>query len=383
MDAADFLSAAPDFARLAPRGALTGFKPPLCMDRFKPTAYRGDSPPRRDVIEGRLPRGKVIILAGEGDIGKSWLVLETFHAINDRGAAHAFGGRVVQGGLPCIYLSGEDDRVTLDLRLKAIKARSGKGPEEHGLLIPAPDIGGMQLVRDVDGQAMATDAYHWLDELLQAQREGFGELGFLAIDTFSTFFGIDANDNSKVQATMSLMAALATKHDVCILILHHVSKGSDHTSRQAIRGASALVDGSRGAYVFYRAQADEMARVWQRLDDDDHKGEVVCLKLVKNNLGLRRDVVTFVRQEDGSLRDVSDLVRDEVEPDDFLVELVAEQNRQGLKVTKTGPHGIAHLKGPKWPRALQTGEKAIRERVGRLLASGRLAVERSGLVAVE
>lgn len=382
MDAADFLGAAPDFSSLVPKGAPTGFKPPLCMDRFRPDAYRGDSPPRRDVIEGRLPRGKVIILAGEGDVGKSFLILEAFHAINDGAAEHVFGGRIVGRGLPCIYLSGEDDRVTLDLRLKAIKGRSGKGPKDQGLLIPAPDLGPMQLVRAVDGQATATDVYHWLDEVLQVQREGFGELGFLAIDTFSTFFGIDANDNGMVQAVMSMMAALATKHDVCIVILHHVSKGSDHSSRQAIRGASALVDGSRGAYVFYRPKDDETARVWQRLEDDDHKGEVVILKLVKNNLGLRRDAVTFVRQEDGSLRDVSDLVRDEVEPDDFLVELVAEQNRQGLKVTKTGPNGIAHLKGPKWPRALQTGEKAIRERVDRLLASGRLAVERSGLVAV-
>lgn len=382
MDAADFLKDLPDFSALT-KGAPTGFKAPLSMAEFSPTAYKGDSPARRDIVAGRLPRGKVIILAGEGDIGKSWIVLELFHAINDQGAPHIFGGRVVQPGSPCIYLSGEDDRITLDLRLKTIRERSSKASEDRGLLIPAPDLGPMQLIKAIDGQAVTTDVFAWLDEQLQAQRDMHGELGFLAIDTFSTFFGVDANDNSMVQAALSHMTALAAKHDVCILILHHVAKGADPSTRQAIRGATALVDGSRGAYVFYRADKDETLRVWDRLDEDTDKGEVLCLKIVKNNLGMRRDAVTYVRQTDGSLRDVSDEVRDDIDPDDFLVQIVAERNGQGLRVTKTGDNGLARLKTPSWPRELQVGEKALRERIDRLLATGRLASERSGLVAVE
>lgn len=78
------------------------------------------SPSRRDLIEGRLPRGKLILLAGEGGVGKSMLLLDLFEAVT-RGCAEAFGGRVIGGPQPCLLLTGEDDRASIDLRLKIIR----------------------------------------------------------------------------------------------------------------------------------------------------------------------------------------------------------------------------------------------------------------------
>lgn len=364
----------------------TGFIPPSNTTQFSPQAFKGDSPPRQDIITGRLPRGKVIILAGEGDIGKSWLLLELHRAINDGAADFVFGGQVERSGLPCIYLSGEDDRVTLDHRLRTIRAGSRVAPAEHGLLVPAPNLGPMPLVKeDYTGQIMPTDVYEWLDEQLASQKAIFGDLGFLAVDTWSTFFPVDANDNGKVQASISLMANLATKHDVCIIITHHVSKGSDHGTRSAIRGASALVDGSRGAYTFFRAKPDEADFVHSRMDDDAFKGEVLKLRIVKNNLGLRRDDITFVRREDGSLSDVSSLLRDDSNPDDALVTLIAGFNVAGVKVTKSGTHGINSLKSEAWPPSLfRLGRDRLEALTGKLIGQGRLVVEgRQGLIAVE
>lgn len=360
-----------------------GFNPDLSL--FSPTAYRGDSPPRQDIIAGRLPRGKVVILAGEGDIGKSWILLELHRAINDGAADYAFGGMIVRKGLPSIYLSGEDDRVTLDNRLRTIRTQCRGAVAEHGLLVPAPDLGQMALVRqDFDGTVMPTEVYHWLDRVLEAQRAAYGDLGFVAVDTWSTFFPIDANDNARVQAAITLMARLATKHDVCVIITHHMSKGADQSTRAAIRGATALVDGSRAAYCFFRAKPDEADYVHAALEDSEmHPGEVVKLKIVKNNLGLRRDDITYVRQEDGRLLDVSALLRDSTNPADALAALVADYNKDGVRVTKSGKAGLYASRGNDWPPCLfKMGKHKLEALADQLIGTGKLIDDgKQGLLA--
>ncbi len=352
---------------------------------FSPQAYKGDSPLRRDIITGRLPRGKVVILAGEGDIGKSWILLELHRAINDGAADYAFGGVVEHKGLPCVYLSGEDDRVTLDNRLRTVRKDSTCAIPEHGLLVPGPDLGGMALVKqDFDGSVIPTEIYGWLDRALEAQRAAYGELGFLAVDTWSTFFPIDANDNAKVQAAITLMAALATKHDVCVIITHHMSKGADQSTRSAIRGATALVDGSRAAYNFFRAKPDEADYVHNVMEETGiFPGEVLKLRLVKNNLGLNRGEITYVRQEDGRLLDVSALLRDSTQPEEALHALIKSCNDEGVRVTKSGNAGLYASRSNEWPPCLfRMGKNKLVDLADKLLAAGKLVNDgKHGLLA--
>lgn len=368
--------------------AESGFKRPSNLTQFSPRAYRGDSPPRRDIIQGRLPRGKVVILAGEGDIGKSWLLLELHRAINDGAADVAFGGNVVRPGSHCIYLSGEDDRVTLDLRLKTIRQGSKVEPAENGLLIPGPNLGNMPLVsRDIMGKIVPTDVYTWLDEQLDTQKSLAGDfgLGFLGIDTWSTFFQIDANNNSEVHSAIALMTELATKHDVCIIITHHVAKHSEAGTRASIRGATALVDGSRAAYTFFKASETEASFVHSLLDAEDFRGDVIKLQIVKNNLGLYRSPITYVRQADGRLQDVSDRTYAQGSPDDALVALIRGLNAEQVRVVRTGENGLYRLRSSKWPPCLFRLSKHQLERLAAsLLKSGRLEDKgKAGLFAAE
>ena len=360
---------------------ITGFKAPEYPDQYCPKAYHGDSPPRRDVIAGRLPRGKVIILAGEGDIGKSWLLLEMHRAVNDGAADRVFGGDVVRKNSPCIFLSGEDDRTTLDLRLKTIRQGSKVPAPSHGLLIPCPDLGYMPLVvKNAMGDVVPTDVFEWLDKQLEVQRCD-GELGVVVIDTMSTFLAIEHNNNSEGQAALAHLTALATKHDVCVILTHHVAKHSEPGTRASIRGASAIVDASRGAYVFYRAPENEAAFVHDHLPEEAHKGEVLRLQIVKNNLGLRRDPVTYVRQEDGRLLDVSHLLQDDSNPEDALVRLVATYNTTEVKVLKSN---LYNMKASDWPPCLFRLSKArLASMLAKLIGAGRLASSaKEGLVAV-
>lgn len=348
----------------------TGVKLPETLEGFAPTAFKGESPARRDLVEGRLPRGKLVVLAGEGDIGKSWLLLELFEAINNGGMARAFGGKVVQGGLPCVILSGEDDFSTTDRRLRTIRQGAHAAPAKHGAIVTAPDLGVMHLVRrDFDNAIKPTDVFEWLDRQLQVQREVFGELGFVAVDTMSTFLPVNANAPEEVQGSYAALNHLAAKHDVCVIVTHHVAKGSDHRTRAAIRGSTAVVDGARAAYVFHRLEATEAEQVREACD---MQGEAVRLQIVKNNLGLDRTPITYIRRDDGSLADVSSLVAMSASPEAALARVVAEAWEAERPLSKSGKEdGVYARRDSTWPGGLGSkGRNALQSLVDSALARG-------------
>lgn len=366
----------------------TGFKAPRFAD-FSPAAFKGNTPSRRDLVEGRLPRGKVVLLAGAGDVGKSFLLLQAFEAINGGASTEAFGGRVVGQKNPCICIMGEDDFASVDLRLKSIRSQFTKIPVEHGAIITAPDVGYFGLVkRDFDGAIISTDALAWLEIQIENLKAAHGDLGFVAIDTFSSLLPVDANRPEEGQATMSLLAHIATMHDVCIIVTHHLRKDvsmetTPEALRTAIRGSTAIVDAVRAAYVMYKFKSEDAARIRGELQME-HDGEVVGLVLVKNNLGLRSDPVTFVRMPDGCLVDVSQSLGTRLSPEDALWQVVREANEADRRINKTGGQGLYSCRMPSWPGGLGNMPKSkIEPLANQLIAQGRLILTDKGLVAVE
>jgi hypothetical protein len=365
----------------------------LDISLYAPRAFKGDTPARRDLIQNRLPRGKVVLLAGAGDVGKSWLLLQLFEAINGDADSRAYGGEVVDKLQPCIVLMGEDDFESIDLRLKAIRAGSRKPVPDHGAIIPVPNVKGpMALIsRDIYDQSIKpTKALEWLERQLDAIRAQGSKLGFLAIDTFSTLLPVDANKPEEVQAVMSILAGVATRHDVCVIVTHHMRKdgGKDKStdgSRASIRGSTAIVDGVRAAYVMEK-YSDEDANALRTELDLDCAVEFVRLKLVKNNLGLWSTPITYVRLPDGRLSDVTALLANRASPEDCLWQVIREANQAGRVMQKTGEdHGVHSCRASTWPGGLGSLSRAKLETlVNNLVASGRVQVAgKAGLIAVE
>lgn len=345
------------------------------LGQFCPSAFRGATPERRDLIRGRLPRGKVVLLAGSGDVGKSWALLQLFEAINSGSQSTSFGGEIVHPKLPSLVLMGEDDWESVDLRLKVI--RNGQVSEiDHGAIITAPNVASpMHMVRrEYNGEIVATEAYEWLDRTLEKMVQVEGKVGFVAIDTFSTFLPIDANKPEEVQSAMNHFTRLAAKHDVCVIITHHMKKGTTPSDlRSGIRGSTAIVDSVRAAYVMTKLSNEEARAIKQELGIDDD-GDIVKLTIEKNNLGLRRSPIFFLRLADGTLLDVSDqLTRTVSTPEDALIEVIKEANAAGRKIMKTGANGVFESKQSTWPSSISSLSRAkIVTLVNDLIASGRL-----------
>lgn len=366
----------------------TGFKAPRLSD-YSPATFTGETESRRDLVTGRLPRGKVVLLVGAGDVGKSFLLLQGFECINGGSSSHAFGGEIVGKCLPCIAIMGEDDRSSVDLRLKSIRAQSNVKPVAHGAILTAPDIGYMGLVRkDFTMTVQPTDVLQWLEQQIAGLRAEFVELGFVAIDTFSSLLPVDANNPAEVQKTLSLLTAIAAQYDVCIIVTHHMRKekdaGSDIESlRAGIRGSTALVDGVRAAYVMHKCKENEAAPIRKELGLA-YDGEVVIMSLVKNNLGLRRDFITYVRMPNGVLCDVSMMLSRRLRPEESLLQVVKEANKAGRKITKTGASGLFASKSPDWPGGLYAKSRSDLEGLANKLIEDKALISTgSGLRAVE
>lgn len=366
-----------------------GFKPPR-MEDYSPASFKGDTIERRDLVKDRFPRGKVVLLVGAGDVGKSFLILQAFEAINGGACTEAFGGQIVSRELPCICIMGEDDRSSVDLRLKSIRSQFNVKPVTHGAIFTAPDIGYMGLVqKDYSGAVQPTDVLEWLELQLAALKAETGELGFLAIDTFSMLLPVDANRPDEVQKALSLLTSIAARYDICVIVTHHMRKEEKDTGsspdalRSAIRGSTALVDGVRAAYVMHKLKPNDAARIRKELDLE-HEGEVVELLLVKNNLGLRRDPITFVRMPNGVLSDVSRLLGKRLTPEEAMLQVLRDAKQAGRKITKTGPSGLYASRAPSWPGGLGEMPKAkIEGLANQLIENGKLRANENGLVVLD
>jgi len=368
----------------------TGF---IAPDRhaFTPSSFKGDTPERIDLVAGRFPRGKVVLLAGAGGVGKSFLLLQAFEAINGGASHRTLGGQIVGKDLPCFGLLGEDDQGSIDLRLRAIREHNPSvKPVEHGYIWPVPNIGHMPLVKKGwDGTIKPTEVLEWLERVLTAALAEYGKLGFLVVDTFSTLLPVDANTPHEVQAAFSFLTSLAARLDICIVVTHHMNKGAgtdaDKTKtveelRSGIRGSTALEAAVRAAYVLHKLGSNDADRVRKEAQMDDYTGDVIQLRLVKDNLGLRTDPVTYIRMPNGRLLDVSGLLGRRMSDEDALLQVVQDANDAGRKLTKTGTDGLFASRAASWPGNLSTMTRAPLEMLAnQLLQEGKLSSDAKGL----
>jgi len=189
--------------------------------------------PIRWLWPGRIPLGRITLLAGVPGIGKSFLALDA--------AARVSTGSPWPDGQPCprgsvLVLAAEDDPGdTIRPRLDAMRADTRR-------------IHLLTAVRHVEnGQPCElTVSLHDVDAIEQAIKR-IGDCRLVIVDPIGSYLGsrTDGNAENQVRAVLQPLAHLARRHGPAVVIVAHRRKATGTTADEVVMGSRAYELGRR------------------------------------------------------------------------------------------------------------------------------------------
>lgn len=177
---------------------------------------------------GRLPRGRLALLAGMPGLGKSYFTIDA--------AARVSTGTAWPDGAPCdpgsvLFVAAEDDPSdTVRPRLDA-----------HGA-----DVERVHLLSGVRRRhnGKPVDAAFTLEDLAPLERAlaDLPDVRLVVVDPIGSYMGRGANADKdvEVRGVLAPLAALAQKTGVAVLIVAHTRKGTASHADDAVMGSRAF-----------------------------------------------------------------------------------------------------------------------------------------------
>jgi putative DNA primase/helicase len=196
---------------------------------------------------GRIPLGMLTLFAGDPKLGKSYVTLGLAAAVS-RGAPLPDAPQV--GTVPgsVVLLSAEDDPSrTIVPRLKAAGA----------------DLGKIHILESVY-LADDTEALPSLradQDAIEAAVEAAGDCRLVVIDPVSAYLGgIDDHRNNELRGVLSPLKALAERHNIAVVLVTHLNKGTAASAKHRVIGSIAYVGAARANFLFVKDKDDPNGR---------------------------------------------------------------------------------------------------------------------------
>ena len=205
--------------------------------------------PVRWLWPGRLPLGKVTLLAGEPGLGKSQLTCEIAASVSTGREWPLGEGRAPLGNV--LIFSAEDDAAdTIRPRLEAAGA----------------DLNRVSIVTSVNvRRGNARRSFSLQDDLplLEAEIERIGDLVLVIIDPVTSYLGkVDSHKNAELRAVLEPLGELAARRGFSVLAVTHFSKGGTGSANNRIIGSIAFVAAARAAHIVALDKDDEERRLF-------------------------------------------------------------------------------------------------------------------------
>lgn len=205
---------------------------------IEPTAVRW-------LWEGRLPLGKISVLAGDPGLGKSQLSCMLAAAVTT-GGTFPDGAEAPLGSV--VFICCEDDAAdTLRPRLDAAGA----------------DIARVHILdwaRDGDGTRHHFDVgRHAVN--LSAQIRDIGDVRLVVIDPISAYMGrADSHVVADVRRALAPLQSMAAELGPAVLLISHLNKSVTGTAMNRVSGSGAFVASSRSAWLVCADPRDDTKR---------------------------------------------------------------------------------------------------------------------------
>lgn len=307
------------------------------------------------VVDGIIPRGEVMLLAGASGAGKSSVAhswLGALGATADDCPRHVLG-RPVTGRYFCCLVAGEEGAGSINYREK--KHTAAWGPSRY-MVLGDPD---RSLVDHIDG-------LHTLPNL-----------DLVVIDTVGAFFDGEEKSSRAVREFMAPLVKLARVKNCAVILVHHLTKFGEGV--KSIAGLKAHVLGA-GAFVSTCRLAVGVIRIaGDKLEVGPFKSnippELLWLPVGSGRqylLNERAYTLDPIREKDAASSLDAEIM-------DFICDAIAEQNRMGRVVRRTGRHEIWERKLPELDGFSRV---ALRAAVAELIGADRILDGPDGLVAV-
>lgn len=211
-----------------------------------------ESQPLAWLWPGRIPLGKLTLLAGDPGLGKSFLTCDIAARIST-GAGWPDGAAGGEVG-SVIMLNCEDDAAdTIRPRLDAAGADLSRVFVLDGIDEAASDHGtakrrAFSLERDIPT----------LETMLQQH----SDCRLIVIDPISGYCGrTDSHRNTEVRGLLAPLAELAARHRAAVVAVTHLSKGDGGKAAYRAIGSVAFVAAARAAWAVAKDPHDETRRL--------------------------------------------------------------------------------------------------------------------------
>mgnify|MGYP003135443262 CR=1 FL=1 len=279
--------------------------------------YLGDAGPIDWLIEGVLPTGTAGMVSSFGGVGKSYLLMDACIRIAAGPGItgqYAFGGKVAQSGR-VVMITAEDSRRAVHRRIDQIIQEPEKQKIANNLhLVSLVDAGGhVAFLKVVNGQYTMTPAWSQLCD----QIARFDDVKLIVLDPLQTLVTADINaDPAAAQVWWSAVSKLCARSGAAVLVAHHMRKeqgeiDSPAAAKTAVRGTTALIDGSRFCYCLWPAPNADRIKVEEATGDTIPYLGLVHGAVVKSNEFATTDVHTYLRDPlTGLLVECTDRVAD-------------------------------------------------------------------------
>lgn len=224
---------------------------------------------------GKIALGKLVIVAGDPGLGKSMLTLDIAARVT-RGAPWPDGNGVAPLG-GAVLVSAEDDIAdTIRPRLDLALADPSRINALQGVQFYDPDT-----KRTVERSFCLQDL-----KPLESLIGQTNDCRIVLIDPVSAFSGsVDSHKNAEVRAMLSLLAQLASKHNVAVLLVTHNNKGMG-SALNKVMGSIAFTAASRAAWGVYKDPEDPSKRLFLP---------------IKNNIGPDSTGLAYTIQVEGDV----------------------------------------------------------------------------------
>jgi hypothetical protein len=197
---------------------------------------------------GRLPIGKLIVLAGDPGLGKSYATLDIAARVSRGAQWPDTHDRTSRGSV--LLLTAEDDlQDTIRPRLDA----AGADPK-YVQAIRATPAG--------DGRDRAVDLRHDIEALRQTLRT-MVQPRLLVIDPISSYLGdTDSHNNADVRNTLQPLADLAAEFRIAVLAVSHLNKSSGTNATHRVTGSLAFTAAARAVWLVAPDSEDRQRRLF-------------------------------------------------------------------------------------------------------------------------